>query len=484
MCDRLNRYKTSYYNAYIPIPEYNKYLVFNTITGGFFELDIKEGEQLVSWSKLKEIPLEDIHTYKDFVNQLLRNNLLVGEGIDETHRLRNAYLNRKEVFNSSKMSKFELNILPSFRCNMDCNYCYVKNKEGNTISKTTTNSIINELDKIISKYEVEKRCKEMCVTWNGGEPTLSPEIIKNLSKEFIEFCDKYKLIYSPQLISNGILLNESWHKILKESRIDIVQVTLDGGKVTHEKSRPLKNQNIDNYSTILHNLSILPNDVTVMVRVNADRAVSQNIENLMKDLFDYRIWPHRSNKFDLSIYQKINTNGVENELYLDHYEFYNLKEEFRDLKVQYYNRWAKENGLPLRKKKWMFPKLWNSDCQFTSFPNSFSVGSDGYIFKCWEHANIQEYKIESIHDGIHLENEKYIPWLRYNRFNSFDKCGECKYIMLCHSAHCIKTLFDKERPCSIIKYKLEDSLRDQYLESIKNPEKMESIEEYYKRHKN
>jgi uncharacterized protein len=284
------------------------------------------------------------------------------------------------------------------------------------------------------------------------------------------------------MISNGILLDKSWHKILKECKIEIVQVTIDGGKETHNESRPLKNSNIDNYERILKNLSIIPPGITIMIRINADKKIFNDLEYLLEDLYSYKIWPHRSHQFDLSIYPKVNTESKDNNLYLNHDEFYKVKEEFRDKKVKLYNRWAKESGNALRKKKWIFPKIWNDDCQFTSFPLSFSIGADGYIFKCWEHANIPEYKIESIQEGLDLYNAKYSPWLEYDRFNSFEKCKKCKFIMLCHSAHCIKTTFDNfERPCSIVKYKLEESLRDQYIQSILNPEIMESISDYNKR---
>lgn len=81
-----------------------------------------------------------------------------------------------------------LTILPTEGCNFRCEYCYEEHKK-NVMSKEMQQVLINYVKKNINSYA------GLTVSWFGGEPLLYPDVIENLSMEFITICKAYRKPY-------------------------------------------------------------------------------------------------------------------------------------------------------------------------------------------------------------------------------------------------------------------------------------------------
>ena len=128
-----------------------------------------------------------------------------------------------------------LTILPNEKCNFRCEYCYESLKQGQ-MNNETIDSIILFVKKNIHKYN------SLHVSWYGGEPLLSLDIIVKLSQKFIEICKEHKKYYFASITTNGYCLDLNTFKTLRKCNVLSYQITLDGYKDTHDKQRPLFNQ--------------------------------------------------------------------------------------------------------------------------------------------------------------------------------------------------------------------------------------------------
>lgn len=90
-----------------------------------------------------------------------------------------------------KMAKIDndedlfLTIIPTTNCNFKCVYCY---EEYNplTINEAMQQNIVNF---VMNKI---KKCRNLYVSWFGGEPLLALDKIKALSNEFIKIANSQK----------------------------------------------------------------------------------------------------------------------------------------------------------------------------------------------------------------------------------------------------------------------------------------------------
>jgi uncharacterized protein len=495
-------YKTSHYNVYVPIEETNNYLIYNTITGALTELNWEEGQLIESWDKLSKINGELISSHKDYISKLHKASFLVDENANEIEDAHQFYLKRRKKQYYNNVPNIGLTIAPTLSCNMACNYCYSLNKKLEPMTKENIEAIKSTIEKVINKGQFKQQedtkevipgSKSLFVTWIGGEPTLEKAIFIDLSEHFIKVTSENNLKYSSQVITNGILLDEEWIELLKKYKVERVQVTIDGGRESHNKSRPLRysKNNSENYDRILKNILLIPDDIHLTIRINSDKNVFKNIEPLFNDLEDRGIWPQRAKNINLGIAPKRTFDIIGNCLgetddtsafFKDYNDFYNYVDIFKDLKLNHYNKWAEKNGKPKVKKKWIFPRFWLDDCALSVSPYGLAFSADGFVYKCWEHLDKTEYRVQSVYEELDVNSEKHKDWQSYDRFNTFNKCKKCKFILRCHVVYCAQNKFKTEEPpCSEIKANFKGFLKTQYLKSIDTTENMESVDEYLKR---
>lgn len=113
-------------------------------------------------------------------------------------------------------------------CNLNCKYCYEKNKINKVIN-------FNVIEKLL-KERVNSRERSTTVSFFGGEPLLEKQLIydtvnlgNNITKN-----SKHKFNYS--LTTNGTLIDDEFIKFCKKNNIT-VGISIDGNAESHNLNR-------------------------------------------------------------------------------------------------------------------------------------------------------------------------------------------------------------------------------------------------------
>ena len=128
----------------------------------------------------------------------------------------------------------------TYKCNLRCSFCFVKER----LSNRSMNITDKEIDVVI-KYILEDNPKaKKIITFLGGEPLVDYKIMSKFIKKTRKFGWKYAMY------TNGLLLNKVPIKLLKQ--FNTILVSVDGDKKAQEKHR-----GSGTYWRVLNNLKLI-----------------------------------------------------------------------------------------------------------------------------------------------------------------------------------------------------------------------------------
>ncbi len=134
-------------------------------------------------------------------------------------------------------------------CNLACTYCFEGEKKGKYyMSPETTDFLIRHID---SSFLSKGRA--VYIEFYGGEPLLSFENIKYISKKIIRKAEKKGVEYSFNLVTNGTLLTGERTKELAALGLKEAKITIDGLPENHNIYRPFKS-GAGSFNIIVENL--------------------------------------------------------------------------------------------------------------------------------------------------------------------------------------------------------------------------------------
>lgn len=227
-----------------------EFLLVNILYGYIDILNNDEVNIIKRWWKSGDIVPSNI-IEKQFFNELKARNYFLTEEEENDIRekiVQSQKYSDKERLTFSKSASF----IFSYACNFRCPYCF--EKSNNAEKKQMS---LEMVDKVIEIYQGELSH----VGFFGGEPLLpaNEKIIRYIVK---------KLPYAYYtVITNGYYLDR-FASLIRNINIAMIQVTLDGDRQTHNKSRVLKNGR-PTYDKILDNIqSCVAADVPVKIRMN------------------------------------------------------------------------------------------------------------------------------------------------------------------------------------------------------------------------
>lgn len=195
---------------------------------------------------------------------LLRQKKMLLADDESRQKERNLLHERyKSVIENDKT--LNLIILPTEKCNFRCIYCYENFSNGKM-----DQVIVGKIQELIK--ENLNYFKQLHISWFGGEPLLAFDIIKKISRYAIQTCKEMKKPYSSYITTNGYYLTTDVAKELIKLHVTKFQITIDGGRNTHNKKRKLKNGE-GTFDTILRNLldiknNIKTNTIKFIIRIN------------------------------------------------------------------------------------------------------------------------------------------------------------------------------------------------------------------------
>ena len=410
-------YKKSRFNSVIEAFD-DGVLIFNTMTAAIlwipnelWEYEEYSGDITEEWE------------------QVIDSGIWVECNINEIEEMEK-YLKISAKKNSGTLA---ITIVPTYACNMKCDYCFQHDYLEPIMSYDTADKILASLMPIILKYTC------LHVTWFGGEPMLALEVMEYLSQNLIEFCTANSIKYTADLITNGTLLNNTNVDILKQCCVMSVQITLDG--TNHDEVRKMKDGS-SSYQIIINNIAENVKNFNIVVRSNVTESNTINIKNMIDELMiDYNL----AGKVFFSFYPVSDFEGKKPKCdQYNHLCGLNVYDsELIDL-CSYVTRYQSIRLVA------------NMDLRPSTIPceaickDAVCLDAHGDVYKCALSMQNMECRIGNIFENSLkeiLDDGDQKGWLT---FKWEDECKECKFLPMCHSG-CIfrKRVSGKTKICAL-----------------------------------
>lgn len=182
-----------------------------------------------------EVDLRDISVITPTIFSLLQENgMIVPSNLNEREKV-------IEIWNSNTLSSdsFTFIINPTLRCNFNCWYCY----ENHRNAPIMNNDILERTKALIG--QTIERTNLIKLSFFGGEPLLEfSRIVKPLIEYTENAVSKVNKDIQISFTTNGFLLTPSMIDFLSQHYVKFMQITLDGGKQTHNKTRISKGERL------------------------------------------------------------------------------------------------------------------------------------------------------------------------------------------------------------------------------------------------
>lgn len=414
----------------------NGWLLFNSVSRAFLTI---EDNQLTTIQSIMENP-EGYH-YSDvpmLYIQLRSLGFLVEDTQDDDFYNITKMRTLSNLYASNQLT---LTIAITRACNFDCHYCFEGNRSGKPMSEEVERNLLNFIEHF--------HTNSLSIIWYGGEPLLAFDRILSINEKLQTLGKPY----NASMITNGYLLTEEKIARLNDLHIGYLQITLDGEEHTHDSRRYLKNGQ-PTYQTILENIDkVIQSDFkgTLHVRVNVD---SRNEEEFASV---YKLMQQRYPK-DFGRRITVYPGFVKGDDHPDVSCFFDADEQ-----GAFAARMFQNHGIiPLN----LFPQKPHIGCTLTK-RNSYVVGPDGELYKCWDDVGLPEKIVGSIDRFDNWNMPLLAEGMVAGSYLDSPECKECFYFPICNGG-ChrirVKNLHAaiQHSPCSYFKGNLETLLELHY----------------------
>lgn len=311
-------------------------------------------------------------------------------------------------------SPIEVSIYPSSACQLNCNFCYFKNKRDYYNKYLPKNYWIN----LINKLKVND---VVYLSILGGEPTLYPYI-----DYILKHVDKIKM--KTTITTNGVYIKESTFNIICNSKYITPTISLQSLGNYNKSSMKIKSDSIvKTIKKFIENGKI--------PRIN-----SVIYKQSMQDIYDMIDFCHSNNisQYSLNIYMPLGTD-VKNVIDFNYYklmnekieEYINMKKyENLDVSIQgclFYSAYYNELDNPVNNE---FDKIIYG-CE--AGQTKLEIMPNGDVLPCTAF-NITDFKYDNVfkEDFMKIWNDsKYLNALRCYKTKDI-KCLKCKYSDFCN----------------------------------------------------
>lgn len=326
-------------------------------------------------------------------------HIIVGKDENAGLFCKEKFLYYKKIYDTSVL---RLTILPTGDCNFCCSYCFESKKTKGNMSDVT-------IQQLISFIKKKNEAKKIAIMWFGGEPLVAfrtmSKIVDAIKKEIsIPICDQ-------QIVTNGYLIDNDVCNFFNENKFSGIQITIDGNKSTHDKSRFIKHSLKPTFDVILSNISLLiatcPNlKIKIRVNVSQDNVHEyMEVNKLLTDMFGDKvvIYPGIIRIYNFNKDAFINPSLS--------------RSEQQDL-------YWKDEKLSLS-----LPKQQKKGCLFSNI-YTYVIGVNGELYKCWEDINNLDRVIGHLSDGNEDSPLRYRYEVGASCFDHND-CQECLFFPIC-----------------------------------------------------
>lgn len=332
------------------------------------------------------------------------------EIIVEDNNLYDFYYEKKLYYFSSigNLETLELVIAPTTSCNFTCPYCFEGEKQNKRMSKET----INDLVSFINNFD---NTRKLNITWYGGEPLLAFDIMKDIIAKVRSDCRID--ITSQSIVTNGYLINDEVINFMKANKFKSIQITFDGIREHHNQTRCLKGNGEPSFDKILANVNRLvedlSNELKISLRVNVNKKNEGDFFAMYKSLSE------RYSGKNIIIYPGF------------------IREEGKGNCQMCYSSLFGKSRLDFYKKLVMkgmeidfYPKA-QDKCCMTCRNNSFIIGPEGEMYKCWSDFNNPDKIVGYIKNNSMINPQLLSRYVYDATIFNDPKCKECKVFPIC-----------------------------------------------------
>ena len=371
-------------------------IVFSTRNASIVEIPKKMVEDLPDADMSKE----DRRTLKNL-------EFLVKDSEKEKKELL-AYIDDLNDLNKSLNIKLVMNL----DCNLSCRYCFEGSRKGkHYMTRETADEFVEFVKR---KVRASDDFKEILVTFYGGEPLLSRELIAYISAKLKPFAEERGIRYKSYLVTNGTLLNKGTVKTLKPLGLKEAYVTIDGPKENHDHFRPFRSGN-GSFNLIVKNIKEVCGMIDVRLGGNFTQKNFRTYPKLLGYLLRNGLRPPKINSV----------------------QFFPVVDESADFGPSDFNEgcasvnepWLFDASLFLRKeilkRGFALEKTAPGVCMM-EYKNNILVNYNGDIYKCPGLISRREFRAGDIWTGIrdYRQSHSLDNWKN-------EECLDCAYLPLC-----------------------------------------------------
>lgn len=422
----------------------NEKLVYCSRTNSFLKLPEELFKQLLAIQKDPDNFV--LSTISESNLMILKKTKILVSADDDDNFIREYEL--KTHLKSFVSSNLSLSIAPTSACNFRCPYCYEKSKPNYVMNDST----ISHLIEFINSHRL---AKYLYITWYGGEPLISFEIIKKILERIDNEC--VATIKGQSIVTNGYNFNNDVIEFFLNKKLSDIQITLDGTEESHNKTRILANgtgtfQQI--YENIKNIVKRLP-DTRLKIRMNVgknNRDEYVKLYNMLKTDFQNKVTLYPG-------FLRID-DDEKTKLICDSM----LQTDIIDFKEE------------LEKKNIatsLYPKLNpRIPCVATSV-NAYVVGPLGELYKCWNDIGDEKMIVGYLNQPKLTNPNLYNRYIIDGRWTSSNECRECFFLPICNGGCAWQRLRNKYYHgeynfCDLYKGKGIDHILTTYYEIYKN----------------
>ncbi|MEW6182196.1 MAG: radical SAM protein [Bacillota bacterium] len=298
-------------------------------------------------------------------------------------------------------------------CNLDCSYCYFKNKTKNRLTHDQIGRVIDFV------FEQIKKSNEgsIGIVFSGGEPLLEFPLLANTVTKVINEAARLDVSSSFVITTNGTLLSCQVIDFLKNKPISLA-ISIDGPEHIHSEHRPFVNGS-PTFSTVECSLkTAISEGLSPVARITFTPATVGNLANSVKYLAELGCSEIKP------VPDYFNSDW-------DEKSFAVCKAEIREIA-----NWLSENPnvtIPVLTQKSKRPM---KPCYAGADHSYFVIGPDANLYPCSYVVNQPEFRIGNILEGF--DDEKIMRI--YSGVSSEERkntCGKCAYFECCESARCV-----------------------------------------------
>ncbi|HTZ17143.1 MAG TPA: geopeptide radical SAM maturase [Dissulfurispiraceae bacterium] len=307
-------------------------------------------------------------------------------------------------------TKLSVIVAVNLDCNLACTYCFEGSRKGkHYMSPETARHVIDFIEK-----NLNDGMELLNVTFYGGEPLLSAELIVSMARQLKGAAEKKGIEFSFQFVTNGTLLNPSIVNKLKPLGLKEASITLDGPAVIHNLSRPFKS-GAGSFDNILGNIKAVCRMIHINIGGNFTEANYREFPKLLDYLIAEGITPEKitSVKFD--------------PVFGETAEY--APPEMTGACLTPNEPWIFDAGIFLRgeimKRGFRTGGIQPVVCAI-DLKNRHVINYDGNIYKCTGFFDRTDFLTGNVKNGLHDNGNIY----NLDNWKNED-CLSCKYLPLC-----------------------------------------------------